>query len=839
VRPIELTLSGFRSYVGTATFCFEGRHLVGIVGPIGSGKSSILDAVAFALYGKTPRVGRDTKSLINQRREEARVTLTFSVDGERWKVVRALRRKGQSAHLLYRVDDGQEVEEADREREVEGRIEALLGLDWDGFRRSVLLAQNQFAGFLEATRGERDGVLKGVFGFERLDGMRAAAKQRLDGVAAEIAALTRLRAQAEHDRQGLEAAANERAAAAVQVEALRVVARRVAEADRDSQEAALAQKAAGDEAKRLAVLAEQIPPPERTEALFADAARTGAAVEAAEEGARRGEAQAKEAEAAFQAALEAAGGRGTLDEAAGLVARAGAERQAAEQATARAVKAEAAAKDAGAAAVAAGKTVGTAEKERAAAAKAGQKASKEREQAAAALHQAHRSEAALALRAGLEVGAPCPVCEQPVAALPRARKAADLAKAERALEQAEAAERDARDRTTTAEASLAVAREAAAAAGREGARAAREAAEAEEAAQSAAAALAVVGHRLADLLGEGDPVVRLDERRSRVAAAEAAAGAARLRVEEARRARADTQRQAREVGAGLQAMATGLAAVAGRLGADLEVGGDPEILQEAFRRLRELQNGASREVEERRLAAVAGARAASSRRSSLLEGAGLPPGADASAVLLGAERGLAGVEGRIAVLQERLSELDRLEREEQETVGRHALLQRLHADLAPAAFQAYVLDERRRDLAALGSAQFEMLSGGRYRFSEDGEFAVVDLAAAEAMRPAASLSGGETFLASLGLALALAEMVAREGGRLDAFFLDEGFGSLDPEHLDLAMEGVERLSAGADRLVVVVSHVVALQERIEDLIVLGKAELTGDTVVVGGASPDG
>ncbi len=72
---------------------------------------------------------------------------------------------------------------------------------------------------------------------------------------------------------------------------------------------------------------------------------------------------------------------------------------------------------------------------------------------------------------------------------------------------------------------------------------------------------------------------------------------------------------------------------------------------------------------------------------------------------------------------------------------------------------------------------------------------------------------GETFLASLALALALAEMVTRTGGRLDAFFIDEGFGSLDPEHLDLAMEGIGSLVAdGSSRLVVVVSHVPEMQE---------------------------
>ena len=85
----------------------------------------------------------------------------------------------------------------------------------------------------------------------------------------------------------------------------------------------------------------------------------------------------------------------------------------------------------------------------------------------------------------------------------------------------------------------------------------------------------------------------------------------------------------------------------------------------------------------------------------------------------------------------------------------------------------------------------------------------------------------------LGLALALAEMVAGTGGRLDSFFLDEGFGTLDPEHLDLAMEGIEQLAAGAaGRLVLVVSHVTEMRHRLEDLIELDRDPVTGDTIVI-------
>jgi exonuclease SbcC len=188
------------------------------------------------------------------------------------------------------------------------------------------------------------------------------------------------------------------------------------------------------------------------------------------------------------------------------------------------------------------------------------------------------------------------------------------------------------------------------------------------------------------------------------------------------------------------------------------------------------------------------------------------------------------------LLEKRIAELEELAAGEDELVAESELLGRLHNDLAPARFLGFVLDERRRVLGDLASEHFEILSAGRYRFDESGEFHVVDLTSANSVRAPASLSGGETFLASLALALALAEIVSREGGRLDAFFLDEGFGSLDPEHLDLAMGGIERLvTTGPDRLVVVVSHVPALNERIEDLIELDRDPVTGDTRVVSGS----
>jgi DNA repair protein SbcC/Rad50 len=183
-----------------------------------------------------------------------------------------------------------------------------------------------------------------------------------------------------------------------------------------------------------------------------------------------------------------------------------------------------------------------------------------------------------------------------------------------------------------------------------------------------------------------------------------------------------------------------------------------------------------------------------------------------------------------------------------ETTAVASRLERLGRHLSSSGFPQYLLEERRRELADAASERFRQLSADRYGLclvdeetaerhglgrNEVNRFAVRDLHVGGRVRSAATLSGGERFLASLALALGLANLVAMDGGRLEAFFVDEGFGSLDADALDLAMEGVERLVADQpDRLVVVVSHVPEMRERILDLIVLDKEPGTGVTRVV-------
>jgi exonuclease SbcC len=75
----------------------------------------------------------------------------------------------------------------------------------------------------------------------------------------------------------------------------------------------------------------------------------------------------------------------------------------------------------------------------------------------------------------------------------------------------------------------------------------------------------------------------------------------------------------------------------------------------------------------------------------------------------------------------------------------------------------------------------------------------------------------------------MAEAVSEQGGRLECFFLDEGFGALDPASLDLALDGIEELAVPG-RLIGLISHVGGLQTRLDDLIVLEK-EADGSTRV--------
>lgn len=105
---------------------------------------------------------------------------------------------------------------------------------------------------------------------------------------------------------------------------------------------------------------------------------------------------------------------------------------------------------------------------------------------------------------------------------------------------------------------------------------------------------------------------------------------------------------------------------------------------------------------------------------------------------------------------------------------------------------------------------------------------VEDYYQANARRPMASLSGGESFLASLALALGLSDLAGRSV-RIETLFIDEGFGTLDPETLDIALTALEGLREG-NKSVGIISHVEALKERITAQVVVSKSS-SGHSVV--------
>lgn len=91
-----------------------------------------------------------------------------------------------------------------------------------------------------------------------------------------------------------------------------------------------------------------------------------------------------------------------------------------------------------------------------------------------------------------------------------------------------------------------------------------------------------------------------------------------------------------------------------------------------------------------------------------------------------------------------------------------------------------------------------------------------------------TLSGGEAFKASLSLALGLSDEIQSSAGgiRLDAMFIDEGFGSLDEESLGQALRVLQELS-GAGRLVAIISHVAELKEKIDRQVLVTKQKYGG------------
>jgi exonuclease SbcC len=833
MRPLELKLRNFRSYFGEHEFDFRDRTLIGIVGPIGSGKSSLLDAMAFALYGRTPQIGSATKTLINQRAADAAVSLRFEVEGNVWEAVRSIRLKGQSKHALYRyeadVAEAVPVEKHMMEGEVNSLTEQLLGLDFAAFERSVLLAQGRFAEFLQARPAERDKVLKGVFGHDRIDRMKELAREHRDSAEKELEKLVgrlerleEIRAEQADRKVRLQAALQRQ-------QRLQDAGRELAELDAAIEQVSASLSKAQERLHGLEEHAERLPDPAATERALTDA--TAAESRRSELASELDKAQRRlsTTEAALAEAT-AAGELEKIQRAARLLAAAEPQLKAVIEADRRIAsfreRQQAAESDIASAISAAA----DAERVRDESLGRAAEAAKILEEAESALDVGRHADMAATLRGRLIEDEKCPVCAQPVHEMPDQAAASHLDELEAVVADARSTKQRVDDDHTAALAVLERTKEQLVAAKEKQAAAANQVAGAEEDAIRVRGDFEETTMQLEKILGPGDPGPALEVRQKRYEQLVTDRDEAQRKVDQVRGLHDQAIRDEQQSAKALQETGVRLTEMATRLGIALTIGDEVDSVRRAFDEVRAAWAKETADLRDEYDDGTKQLEQKQKKRQQRLRELEID-GEYSAAVAVVADR-IHSLERELETGTVQLENAVDLDSAREKLVDEIEVFGRISRDLTDSRFIRFLLDEERARLAELGSDHFQLLSAGRYEFADD-QFGIVDLVAADATRRADSLSGGETFLASLGLALALAEMVAGTGGRLDSFFLDEGFGTLDPEHLDLAMQGIERLvSQDQNRLVVIVSHVPELRMRLEDLIELDRNPVTGDTKVL-------
>ncbi len=143
--------------------------LFAIVGPKGSGKTTILDALTLALYGETPRLKNPEQAIINWQEPECFSEVTFAVSGSvyrsRWSA-RKIAGDPEAPEMALTSLNGGETTLEDRVIRVRERVAELTGLDFKRFCRSILLAQGEFTAFLTALESERAEILEKIIGPE-------------------------------------------------------------------------------------------------------------------------------------------------------------------------------------------------------------------------------------------------------------------------------------------------------------------------------------------------------------------------------------------------------------------------------------------------------------------------------------------------------------------------------------------------------------------------------------------------------------------------------------------------------------------------------------------------
>ncbi len=179
MRPLKLTMKAFGPYAGEQIIDFtllKGRNLFLITGPTGSGKTTIFDALCYALYGKASGRDRDGESLRSHFASENLLTsveLEFELRGKRYwikRVPKQLRKKKRGEGFTEHGAEAQlksldsDLPLVDGVRQVDEKITQILGITYEQFKQIIMIPQGEFRELLTANSSERENILQKIFG---------------------------------------------------------------------------------------------------------------------------------------------------------------------------------------------------------------------------------------------------------------------------------------------------------------------------------------------------------------------------------------------------------------------------------------------------------------------------------------------------------------------------------------------------------------------------------------------------------------------------------------------------------------------------------------------------
>lgn len=177
--PLKLSLSGFLSYKKPVEIDFTGFDLACISGANGAGKSSLLDAITWALFGRA-RKGSGEETLINSASQTASVTFEFEYEQDLYRIQRS-KTRGRTTMLELQLQDkhGEWIPLTEHAlRETEKRIESILRLDYETFINTSFFLQGKADQFAQQPAGKRKDILSSILGLEIWEDFRLAAAER-------------------------------------------------------------------------------------------------------------------------------------------------------------------------------------------------------------------------------------------------------------------------------------------------------------------------------------------------------------------------------------------------------------------------------------------------------------------------------------------------------------------------------------------------------------------------------------------------------------------------------------------------------------------------------------